>query len=128
MKKITIKGKYTGINKRGLTVGGVPMRKDLPAKRVEVDEVTYKRLLEGEKNGWFEITEDNYAEYLGITGEVTAPKEVKEETIEETIEEATEEATEEAIEKVKEEATEETEESATVKKAKRTAKKKEEDK
>ena len=116
LKKIKVKGQYTGINKRGLTVGGVPMMPNFPAKTVEVDEATYKRLVEGEKNGWFKIVEDNYDLFLaskrGLAPEIKT-NEIKNENVDKPAENAVDNDEEEK------------KEADAPKKVKRTTKKKE---
>lgn len=123
LKKIKVKGQYTGINKRGLTVGGVPMMPNFPAKTVEVDEATYKRLVEGEKNGWFKIVEDNYDLFLaskrGLAPEIKT-NEIKNENVDKPVENVDKPA-ENAVDNDEEEK----KEADAPKKVKRTTKKKE---
>ena len=68
LRNITIKGRYTGKERRGIIVGGIPFLPGLPAKNTYVDEKTFKFLLEGQKSGWFVIDEDNYKLFLASRG------------------------------------------------------------
>lgn len=90
LNKITIKVKYTGVDKRGTVIGGVPFLPGLPAKTVSVDEDTYLSLLKSQEGGWLKIEEDNYDVFLAVRGIKIEPikvAEVKEVEVKEVIEE-----------------------------------------
>lgn len=63
LEKITVKGIYKGGNPRGTIIGGTLFKPMIPAM-AHVDVDTYKILKTGVINGWFQITEHNYDEYL----------------------------------------------------------------
>ena len=64
LQHITLVGKYTGKDKRGIIVGGVPFYPGMPLKVAKVNEDTFQILIKGTKNGWFHIEKDNYDKYL----------------------------------------------------------------
>lgn len=61
---ITLLGKYTGTDKRGIVVGGVALYPGTEHKKVQVNEETYLNLVRGVENGWFDIKEDNYEKFV----------------------------------------------------------------
>lgn len=92
---ITLLGRYTGMDKRGLIVGGTHLLPGNEPKKLRVDEATFLNLLKGVENGWFEIKEDNYEKFVISRFRTFTPVAKETPATEEVAEEATEEATEE---------------------------------
>ena len=63
LQHITVLGRYTGTDKRGIIIGGLPFYPGMNPQKIRVDEDTFKTLLRGVENGWFEIKEDNYHQF-----------------------------------------------------------------
>lgn len=119
LTKITLRGKYTGVNSRGIIVGGTLMLPNMPATLVNVTEETFDFLKKGAENGWFKIEKDNYEQFCISRGRIdyTSPSEPEKPSPEQPTEEQ---------ESVKEVEAEEIK--AEEKKSKKTSKKKELDK
>ena len=122
LQHITVLGRYTGTDKRGIIIGGLPFYPGMNPQKIRVDEDTFKTLLRGVENGWFEIKEDNYHQFkvsryrkadpvapLEQVKVLAQEPEVEEQKVEEQKVEETEETKVEET-KVEEQKVEETEE------------------
>ena len=76
LQHITVLGRYTGTDKRGIVVGGIPFTPGMNPKRTRVDEATFLKLVRGVENGWFEIVEHNYEKYVTSRYRKVKPLEV----------------------------------------------------